>query len=532
MDLLHLANDRRASAVLAPPARLQPGGYAASPPQSPSRLSRFRKLPTFANKIPELSPLDLVPADSPPVVSASPLHRSSPGPLTTTPSPPVRATKKRISVDMISAPRPSSFVHAAHASDMEEAMAILDRWSRDGHGFKVADHQWYGPLKEAFRNQAAARTQAEAIAEVQAAMHTDSRVQEAEKRGLRVVNGLASTATASGFTVDNPARGGSTIRGGETHGSSPFSKAFQRIVEEGVHDGDPVTGLPDASNTHWNPLASPPTSPWGDGTADTCLVRPEDSPRLGEVEEPDYMRFMTVRQKPNAVGPSSLDYLPLGAPKGIQAVFEPQRRPTTADAIRPLTALVAEESPNQSQDGPSLDSTAATEQTFCPSLETVEKSVAAKIFFENLYYGILKKPASRETRRVGLEQELLLLRISEDSKEAIRQAWSTRETEHLRSARARVGANAFVRLKNIGHGAFGVVSLVREKNTGELYAMKRLKKADMLRKGQEGHIRAERDLMTAAASAGGSRRWIVNLIYSFQDVEHLYLVSSRSSLQP
>jgi len=43
----------------------------------------------------------------------------------------------------------------------------------------------------------------------------------------------------------------------------------------------------------------------------------------------------------------------------------------------------------------------------------------------------------------------------------------------------------------------------------------------MLRKGQEGHVRAERDVLQAAASVS---RWIVRLAYSFQDVDHLYLV--------
>lgn len=84
-----------------------------------------------------------------------------------------------------------------------------------------------------------------------------------------------------------------------------------------------------------------------------------------------------------------------------------------------------------------------------------------------------------------------------------------------------MGVNSFTKLKTIGHGAFGVVSLVRDRSTGELLAMKQLRKADMLRKGQEGHVRAERDLMTAASSVS---RWIVRLVYSFQDLDHLYLV--------
>lgn len=39
----------------------------------------------------------------------------------------------------------------------------------------------------------------------------------------------------------------------------------------------------------------------------------------------------------------------------------------------------------------------------------------------------------------------------------------------------------------------------------------------MLRKGQEGHVRAEKDLLAAAATASdATSRWIVKLHYSFQ----------------
>lgn len=50
----------------------------------------------------------------------------------------------------------------------------------------------------------------------------------------------------------------------------------------------------------------------------------------------------------------------------------------------------------------------------------------------------------------------------------------------------------------------------------------------MLRKGQEGHVRAERDVLKSASlvSTPGAAEWIVRLYYSFQDRDNLYLVSS------
>lgn len=161
---------------------------------------------------------------------------------------------------------------------------------------------------------------------------------------------------------------------------------------------------------------------------------------------------------------------------------------------------------------------------FKPSLETVERSVATKVYLENHYYGILKRPRDRDQRRAVLERELAAANMTDAQRRAIRAAWVASETEHLRELRNKVSPESFKKIKTIGHGAFGVVSLVREKRTGELYAMKQLRKQDMLKKGQEGHVRAERDLLSQASSNNLSNRWIVKLIYSFQDIDNLFLV--------
>ena len=51
----------------------------------------------------------------------------------------------------------------------------------------------------------------------------------------------------------------------------------------------------------------------------------------------------------------------------------------------------------------------------------------------------------------------------------------------------------------------------------------------MLRKGQEGHVRAERDVLKSASlvNSPGGAEWIVRLYYSFQDRDNLYLVSNQ-----
>jgi serine/threonine kinase 38 len=63
------------------------------------------------------------------------------------------------------------------------------------------------------------------------------------------------------------------------------------------------------------------------------------------------------------------------------------------------------------------------------------------------------------------------------------------------------------------------VRLCRAKATGEVYAMKKLKKSEMLSRGQVEHVRAERNLLAEVDS-----HCIVKLQYSFQDSEYLYLI--------
>ena len=487
-----------------------------------------------------------------------------------------RAAKKRISIDMVGAPQAGTFVHAAHASDADQAEAILQRWGRDGMG-KIADPQWVGPIKEALRMQAA-RNQAEAIAQIQAALHEDSVILD-ERSPLQVVNGVPSnfTVSTSATATIGPNQSGAYAA---TQPHSPQGdrvRPFQGmgIAEEGAASsgslqddvfGPHHTTSPLATQAPVLPFVASPIprkpvpglgSPRGDGhaglvppplprtnTAGTLVLHSPTQNHTGE-GAPDYMRYkpsspggpQTTANAQGGAAPgggqeddarrfSKYDGMPGGMPGGIGAIFND---PNAAD--RPVSMVMRD--PIQSTS--TVDKTpgappATTESSLAPlgadvrpSLTTVEKSVAAKIYFENLYYGILKKPRARDSRRAGLEAELAALRISDSAKAGIRARWTANETEYLRDLRARIGANSFVKLKTIGHGAFGVVALVRERGTGELFAMKQLRKADMLRKGQEGHVRAERDLMTSASGAANAR-WIVKLIYSFQDVNHLYLI--------
>lgn len=79
---------------------------------------------------------------------------------------------------------------------------------------------------------------------------------------------------------------------------------------------------------------------------------------------------------------------------------------------------------------------------------------------------------------------LLCQGLSESQKAEKRQQHAIKETEFLRLKRSRLGVEDFDPLKVIGRGAFGEVRLVQKKDTGHVYAMKILRKAEMLEKEQ------------------------------------------------
>lgn len=63
-------------------------------------------------------------------------------------------------------------------------------------------------------------------------------------------------------------------------------------------------------------------------------------------------------------------------------------------------------------------------------------------------------------------------------------------------------------------------SIPTGKPLSDVFAMKVIRKSEMLRAAQEGHLRAERDFLVGAEGS----RWVVPLIASFQDNTNLYLV--------
>ncbi|KAG8182370.1 hypothetical protein JTE90_010736 [Oedothorax gibbosus] len=150
---------------------------------------------------------------------------------------------------------------------------------------------------------------------------------------------------------------------------------------------------------------------------------------------------------------------------------------------------------------------------------TLDKAIKAKVHLENYYSNLIAQHIERKTRHDKLEETMKEEGLSEEQKQEKRNQHALKETEFLRLKRSRLGVEDFEPLKVIGRGAFGEVRLVQKKDTGHVYAMKILRKADMLEKEQVAHVRAERDVLVEA-----DHQWVVKMYYSFQDAMNLYLI--------
>jgi hypothetical protein len=202
-----------------------------------------------------------------------------------------------------------------------------------------------------------------------------------------------------------------------------------------------------------------------------------------------------------------------------------------------------------------------------PSVTTMENAAAAKVFFESHFAQLLgAKTTPRSMRRRNMERKLFAMAIPNEQRQQQRKAWYIGESNHIRQTRV-LKSKTLVRqnikgvhvsnydiVRVLGKGSFGVVRLVREKSehnsssgsnesyrfnnvdgasvrgivppsppgrkAKQVFAMKVIRKSDMLRNSQEGHLRAERDFLVASENC----RWVVPLMAAFQDNNNLYLV--------
>jgi len=145
---------------------------------------------------------------------------------------------------------------------------------------------------------------------------------------------------------------------------------------------------------------------------------------------------------------------------------------------------------------------------------------AFKFYIEQHMENVMKAYDERRRHRAQLEEEMERLALPDDARTQMRRMLFQKESYHNRLRRTRMDRSAFRPIAVLGRGAFADVTLVRKRDSGALYAMKRLRKSDVLRNRQAAHVKAERDILAEA-----DNEWIVRLFYSFQvDFLHYLLL--------
>lgn len=120
------------------------------------------------------------------------------------------------------------------------------------------------------------------------------------------------------------------------------------------------------------------------------------------------------------------------------------------------------------------------------------KAAASKAFLENHYRDLLRDAKAGAPRLVG-----------------------PRERE--------LSPKDFNLLRCIGRGAFGEIFICNKigDESNRMYALKRLRKSEMLKRRQVINVRSEKDVL---AEASQRNPWVVTLHASFQDEDYLYMV--------
>ncbi len=146
---------------------------------------------------------------------------------------------------------------------------------------------------------------------------------------------------------------------------------------------------------------------------------------------------------------------------------------------------------------------------------TYEKVILAKKYIERKYNLIKIRKIENEV----IKEKLNNTNIPKEKKEEILNEIEKKEKNRLKKIREKLTIFDYESLAIIGRGAFGEVHVCRNKKTKEIVAIKKIKKSVLLQKNQIKHTRDEQDFLSKIKS-----EWIVELKYSFQEGDFLYLI--------
>lgn len=286
---------------------------------------------------------------------------------------------------------------------------------------------------------------------------------------LRVVNRVTEPtfSTASGITISST---GATLRHDEIlllheglppqithHGLSSPGLAFSSQQQQQVGGtgpgvfksaAPPGTGGPGPRpsalrkgglETHFEDHA-PQRPGGGGGGAAAAIVSPSlptltTNPNKGDNQQGDLQSQIEESLSSSIHEITDQAY---NNPRGYE-IEEEERHPLP---IPPAPGVLQQQPPSQPK----------PPRQITPSLATLEKAISCRIYFENLYFPLLRHPPSREQRRLAMEEDMKIMGMNDQVKERVREMWRRNETEYLREKRRRVDVSCFEKVQVIGHG--------------------------------------------------------------------------------
>ncbi|TIA87912.1 hypothetical protein E3P77_00326 [Wallemia ichthyophaga] len=149
--------------------------------------------------------------------------------------------------------------------------------------------------------------------------------------------------------------------------------------------------------------------------------------------------------------------------------------------------------------------------------EVQRKATVAQLYFYDYYFDLLGYIHNRKQR---LDQKVSDLQDTQDTRVAQKdwKSYCGRERALLRKRRTKVKFNHFHIICQVGQGGYGEVYLARKADTGEICALKQMRKKTLQKMDEVKHILIERDILTTAKSP-----WLVRLLYAFQDIDSVFL---------
>ncbi|KAH0590113.1 hypothetical protein H2248_000290 [Termitomyces sp. 'cryptogamus'] len=158
------------------------------------------------------------------------------------------------------------------------------------------------------------------------------------------------------------------------------------------------------------------------------------------------------------------------------------------------------------------------EKELLESTEVRRKATVAQLYFLDYYFQTLGYLAARKERRARFDADTRArdLKAVEYAKEF--KSYCGRERVLLRRRRTKLKVDQFHIIAQVGQGGYGEVFLARKQDSGEVCALKKMRKRTLHKMDEIRHVLVERDILTATKTP-----WLVRLLYAFQDPEHVYL---------